>query len=191
MKEDKHDIERVLNGDVNAFTSLVRRHQNWVFTIALRITGNREDAEEIAQDVFLKAYRSLKTYKGSSKFSTWLYSIAYNTAISKTRKKKITSSALEDAVVENYTENEIIEDLSVLSKDEQMLYAEKVMDRLSPESYLMVKLFYLNGNSTEEISAITGLSLSNVKVKLHRTRKKMYQLLHEMLEKEKNPMISN
>ena len=87
-QNDNYYIDRVLSGDVSAYALLVSKHKNLVFSIVLKILNNREDAEEIAQDVFLKAYQSLKKFEQKSKFSTWLYRIAYNSAISRTRKKK-------------------------------------------------------------------------------------------------------
>jgi RNA polymerase sigma-70 factor (ECF subfamily) len=79
----------VLKGEQSAYTFLVEKHKNLVFSIVLKVLSSREDAEEVAQDVFLKAYQSLGSFEMKSKFSTWLYRIAYNAAISKTRKKKV------------------------------------------------------------------------------------------------------
>ncbi len=189
FKDDKVYIGEVLKGNRKAFSNLVEKHKNWVFTIAFRIAGNREDAEEIAQDAFMKAYRSMDKYKGTSKFSTWLYSITYNTAISKVRKKKITTSPIEESVIGNFSEDDVIEDLSGFSGDEQQKLVTKVLDQLPAEENLIIRLFYLNENSIDEISEITGLSASNVKVRLHRIRKKMYVLLHGILEKEINHFI--
>src|SRR5882757_5390150 len=86
---DNEIISKVLNGDKQAYASLVNRYQNYVFTLALRFTKNREDAEEVAQDIFIKAYRYLADFKGASKFSTWLYTIVNNTCITFLRKKKL------------------------------------------------------------------------------------------------------
>jgi RNA polymerase sigma-70 factor (ECF subfamily) len=101
VRDDNDYIGRVLSGDVSAYASLVAKHKNLVFSIVLKIVNNREDAEEISQDVFLKAYQSLSTFERKSKFSTWLYRIAYNAAISKTRKKKVEMVAIEETVITN------------------------------------------------------------------------------------------
>src|SRR5688572_33008798 len=93
---DNEIISRVLQGEQAPYAELVKRYQNFVFTIALRYTPNREDAEEIAQDVFVKAYRSLADFRGESKFSTWLYTIVTTTCITFLRKKKLPIHSLDN-----------------------------------------------------------------------------------------------
>ena len=94
--DDQYYIQKVKAGEADAFRFLVERHKTIVYNIVLKITRSKEDTEEVAQDVFLKAYQSLTNFKGDSKFSTWLYRIAYNMAISKVRKKKLPVSSIED-----------------------------------------------------------------------------------------------
>ena len=89
-------INSVLTGNTANYAVLVKRHQRFVFTLALRFAKNREDAEEIAQDCFVKAYKALGTFKQSSKFSTWLYTITYTTAMTYLRKKKLDSTSIDD-----------------------------------------------------------------------------------------------
>src|SRR6201996_7827164 len=89
-------IDRTLAGDQSAYTELIKRHQRFVFTLAQRFAKNREDAEEIAQDCFVKAYRSLSNFQKQSKFSTWLYSIVYTTAMSALRKKRVDTDSIDD-----------------------------------------------------------------------------------------------
>lgn len=86
--EDQDIIQLVLQGQQNAFAILVERYQHFVFTITMRYVNEREQAEELSQDIFLKAYRSLNNYKGKSKFSTWLYTIVHTTCLSSLRRKK-------------------------------------------------------------------------------------------------------
>ena len=174
FQSDSFYINKVLNNDVNAYASLVDMHKDMVFTIALKIVRNREDAEEIAQDVFVKAYQSLATFKKESKFSTWLYRIVYNTAISKTRKKQFRTTDLNYDIVENYSEDDINEDLNRLDNNEQKKVINTVLKKLNPEDHMLVILYYFKEYSTEEISGIVNISQSNVKVKLHRIRKKLY-----------------
>ena len=85
---DQYLIDKTLNGDTRAFGELVERYQAFVFTIALRIVKVREEAEEVAQDAFIKAFQSITSYRGESKFSSWLYSIAYRKALDAIRKNK-------------------------------------------------------------------------------------------------------
>ena len=182
QQKDLYYIDKVLSGDTDSFTMLVNRHKGMVFTIVNRILKSREDAEEIAQDVFLKAFQSLQKFKREAKFSTWLYRIAYNTAISKTRKKRIEVSAIEDSVIENYTFDEIIEELDEFSLDDKRKYFENALKKIPEEDALLLTMFYLEENSIEEISEISGLSVSNIKVKLHRIRKKLYQIIEDMMK---------
>src|ERR1700753_2173349 len=99
MQSKLSDIELIvqtLSGNQSAYADLVKRHQRYVFTLAMRFAKNREDAEEIAQDCFIKAYRSLDSFKQESKFSTWLYTIVYTTAMTTLRKKKLDTSSIDD-----------------------------------------------------------------------------------------------
>jgi len=182
QQKDLYYIDKVLSGDTASFTILVNRHKNMVFTIVNRILKSREDSEEIAQDVFLKSFQSLQKFKREAKFSTWLYRIAYNTAISKTRKKRIEVSAIEDSIIENYTFDEIIEELDEFSLDDKKKYFENALKKIPEEDALLLTMFYLDEQSIDQISEISGLSVSNVKVKLHRIRKKLYQTIDEMMK---------
>ncbi|MBE0646375.1 MAG: sigma-70 family RNA polymerase sigma factor [Bacteroidales bacterium] len=179
--DDNFYIDLVLGGDSSAFAGLVARHKNMVFSIVLKILQNREDAEEIAQDVFLKAFESLGSFEKKSKFSTWLYRIAYNAAITKTRKKRVEFVGIDDRIISNYTEDEIQEHVGRFDADEQKRIIDKALKRLPEEDNLLITLFYKAENSVEEISAITRLTESNVKVRLHRIRKKLYGEISEMM----------
>jgi RNA polymerase sigma factor (sigma-70 family) len=181
FQDDNETIERVLSGDVSAYSSLVEKHKNLVFSIVLKVVNNREDAEEIAQDTFLKAYQSLKNFERKSKFSTWLYRIAYNSAISKTRKKRIDMVAIEESVITNYSIDEVGRNLNEYEENDRQQILEKVLDRLPGEDNLLITLFYKNENSVEDISEITGLSVSNVKVRLHRIRKRLYEEMRTLM----------
>ena len=173
FETDSFYISKVLEGDVMAYSFLVDKYKDMAFTIALRIVGNREDAEEIAQDAFLKAYQSLNKFKGSAKFSTWLYKIVFNGAISKTRKKKVVNVDLGHEIIQNYTDDELFESLKNIDQNEQQVIVKKTIDKLDPIESALINLYYFENLPTEEIATILNLSISNVKVKLHRTRAKM------------------
>lgn len=183
-QDDNHYIDRILKGEVAAYASLVNKHKDMVFSIALKVLNNREDAEEIAQDTFVKAYQSLGTFERKAKFSTWLYRIVYNAAVSKTRKKRLEFVAMNESVMENYTESELIERVDHLDGEEQRMLMERALKRLPEEDHLLVTLFYHAGHPVEEISYITGLSSSNVKVRLHRIRKKLTDEIAAMMNTE-------
>lgn len=182
-QDDNFYIDRVLSGDVGAYAQLVAKHKNLVFSIALKILNNREDAEETAQDCFVKVFHALKTFEKKSKFSTWLYRIVYNAAISKTRKKKLDMVPMDNYVIHNYTDERSEESMYSMDPDLQKELIEKAMQKLTNDENLLITLFYKGDNSIEDISNITGLSMSNVKVRLHRIRKKLHDELAVMMEK--------
>ena len=185
-QDDNHYIDRVLNGDIPAYAMLVTKHKNLVFSIALKILNNREDAEEIAQDCFVKVFQSLKTFERKSKFSTWLYRIVYNAAISKTRKKKLELIPMDNYVINNYAEDDVANGIGEIEPEEQKAMLERAMEHLTDDENLLITLFYKGENSIEEISNITGLSMSNVKVRLHRIRKKLHDELAVMMNRALN-----
>jgi RNA polymerase sigma-70 factor, ECF subfamily len=179
---DNWYIDRVKNGDREAFATLIEKHKSMVYTVAYRIVKNHEDAEELTQDAFLKVFQSIRQFEYRSKFSTWLYRIVYNAAISSIRKKRIESTLLEPAMIENYSDEDVFENLSQLDDDEQKNLVESILNNLNPEEGTLITLFYMDNCSTQEIAEITGLTQSNVKVKLHRIRK---QMLSELTRSQK------
>lgn len=183
FQDDSYYIGRILAGDVSAYSSLVTKYKNLVFTIVHRILNNREDAEEVAQDVFVKVYQSLNKFEQKSKFSTWLYRIAYNAAISKTRTKKVVFLPLEESVVTNYSTDEVMQGIHAIDDSEKTRMLERALQSLPADDHLLITLFYKGENSVEDISYVTGLSMSNVKVRLHRIRKKLYEGMMEMAVK--------
>jgi RNA polymerase sigma factor (sigma-70 family) len=182
--DDNFYVKQIIEGDASSFGVLVERHKEMVFTIALKIVRNREDAEEIAQDSFVKAYQSLRSFKGDSKFSTWLYRIVYNNAISHTRKRRQEFTGIDENIMNNHTEDEIVENLDKVDTEEQSKLVRAAIDRLPADESALVTLFYMEENTVEDISHITGLSVSNVKVKLFRIRKKLYDDLQHMMKKD-------
>ncbi|MFH1159361.1 MAG: sigma-70 family RNA polymerase sigma factor [bacterium] len=182
FQDDNQYIDRVLQGDSSAYAHLVAKHKEMVFSIALKISNNREDAEEVAQDSFLKAYQALGSFRKKSKFSTWLYRIVYNAAITKTRKKRIEFVGIDDRLIMNYTEDEIHARVNEIDEQEQKILVDRALKNLPEEDNLLITLFYKSEKSIEEISYITGLSESNVKVRLHRIRKKLYDELSELMK---------
>lgn len=174
-QEDLFYIDKVLEGDADAFAPLVDKYKDMVFTIIVKIVGNAADAEELSQDVFLKVYHSLSGFQRKSRFSTWIYRIAYNTAITKTRKKKFVMQSLDEELTESYTQDDIHENVYTLSPEQQKAFLDKVLKKLPENDYLMITLYHKEEMSIKDISEITGYSESNVKVKLHRIRKKLQQ----------------
>jgi RNA polymerase sigma-70 factor (ECF subfamily) len=186
--DETYYIDRVKNGDKEAFAWLVDQHRDMIYTVCLRMLGSEADAEEAAQDVFVKAYRSLQSFQGKSKFSTWLYRIAYNQCISVIRKKVKMIDLVGDVPESEESEGEI-SGLDVLSAQERSNYLQQALDALGETDSVVVTLFYYEELSLEEIAEITGLSNSNIRIKLHRSRKKMYQVINDCLKSEVSSIL--
>jgi RNA polymerase sigma-70 factor (ECF subfamily) len=186
---DQLYIEKVLQGDTNSFSFLIERYKNMAYTIAIKIVKNKEDAEEISQDSFLKAFNKLDTFKGKAKFSTWLYTIVYRNAISKVRKKSIITTDIDDYVINNYQSDHDFPQIEALKNKEQEIYVKKIIDKLPETDALLITLFYLNESKVEEIEKITGLTQTNIKVKLFRARKKLYNELSLLLKEEAKEIV--
>ncbi len=182
--EDQYYIEAVRNGNVQAFSVLVEKYQRLIYTLALKLLKKPEDAEEMAQDTFIKAFQKLDTYEGKSKFSTWLYSITYNGCISELRKRRIEFKSLDDRQISDQDEQKMHDYYRETKKEDQEKYLNLALEKLPEDDQVLVTLYYYESQSMDEISMITGLTVSNIKVKIHRARKKMYALLHEMLKEE-------
>ena len=181
---DQIYIDKVLQGDTNAFAYLINKYKDMTYTLAIKIVKNHEDAEEVAQDSFLKAYEKLDSFKGNSKFSTWLYTIVYRNSITKIRKKKVATSDIDEYVMDNYSEGHEFPQLEAIKNGEQQKYVREAIDRLPEKDALLITLFYMNESSVEEIEQITNLTQSNIKVKLFRARKKLNTELSFLLKEE-------
>ncbi len=185
MQEQQEDIaiiQMVLQGRQSAYAALVERYQSYVFTIVMRHVHNRELAEELAQDVFVKAYKSLADFKGNSKFSTWLYTIAHHTCLSHLRKRPDSTVLPGDEkmqlVVENHGQSG--HHAHVLEQRTQKQLLDQAINRLPGSDAEIVTLFYKAEQSLEEIGAITGLTPGNVKVRLFRARSKLKEILQHV-----------
>lgn len=176
---DTYYIERILAGDTSCFASLFDRYGKQVYAWVCRVIQNREDAEELTEDVFVKAFQHLESFRGESDFLTWLYRIAYNLSISAVRKKKVEYLAIEDSQLSNVSEEMIQDQLGQADSSERLDLLDWALEQLPPDDRALILLFYKEDKSIEELTQITGLSVANVKVKLHRTRKKLYILMTE------------
>jgi len=186
---DQIYIDKVLQGDTNAFSYLIDKYKNMAYTIAIKIVKSTEDAEEIAQDSFLKAFQKLDTFKGASKFSTWLYTIVYRNAISMVRKKKITTTEIDSFVLDNHTTDFDFPQIEAIKNGEQKKYVADAIGNLSETDALLITLFYLNENTLEEIKEITNLTKTNIKVKIFRARKKLHKELSLLLKDELKAIV--
>lgn len=183
-KDDHYYIDQVLSGNVAAYSYLVEKYQDFVYGLALKMLRNSADAEELAQDSFVKAYRSLNSYKGKSKFSTWLYRITYNNCITLLRKRKMEVHSLDEQRLSDQDEAFIYDQLKEVDKAELEKYLHDALSKLPEQDQVLVTLYYYEDQKIEEISQVTGLTESNVKVRIHRARKRMYELLGHYFEEE-------
>ena len=184
QKDDRFYIRRVLSGDTHAFANLVDRHKAMVFSLALKILKNREEAEEVAQDAFVKAYQSLASFRGGAKFSTWLYRIVYNTSISRLRKSVPETIDLDKVSFNNGFEDVSGDAYQALKEEDRKKYLDIVLSKLDPEENFLITLYYYEEKSLDEIAEISELSKNHVKVKIFRIRQKMLQLLRKSLNEE-------
>ncbi|OLY92825.1 RNA polymerase sigma-70 factor, ECF subfamily [Cnuella takakiae] len=188
-RSDIEIIEQVLSGDHAAYAVLVNRYQSYVFTIALRYVKGREDAEEVAQDIFVKAYRALADFKGGSKFSTWLYTIATTTCITFLRKKKLETYSLDNekvfAVADNFDGGMNANQIEQKSKVNMV---NRAIQLLSPDDAQVITLFYKGEQSLEEIAQIMGKEPNTVKVQLHRARIRLKEKMQRHFAAEVNDL---
>ena len=187
MDKETLYIQQIIDGDVARYSWFVNTYKDMAFSIANRILGNDQDSEEVVQDAFLQAYRSIRSFKKNSRFSTWLYRIVVNNSLTRLKKRQrekpyadIELAAGELADVESFYQE--------LTVQEQTHYIGRAMERLRPEDRLVLTLYYLDGQSLDEIADITGIPKANVKMQLHRARGRMYGLLSVLLNrKSKTP----
>jgi len=178
-------ISRVLKGEQSAYAELVNRYQNYVFTLVLRFTENREDAEEIAQDVFVKAYRSLADFRGDSKFSTWLFTITRTTCLSFLRKKKLDTLSLDNERTGIQVENrESGFNANLVEQKSKHAMLNQAIAMLSPDDAQVLNLFYKGDQTLEEIGKIMRLDPNTVKVKLHRARQRLKDKMEKYFANE-------
>jgi RNA polymerase sigma-70 factor, ECF subfamily len=177
---DTEIISRVLKGEQQVYAQIVERYQSYVFTLVLRLVESREDAEEVSQDIFVKAYRSLADFRGESKFSTWLYTIVRTSCITFLRKKKLQTTSLDNEKISVQIENqESSFKANLIEQKSRQAMVNEAIQMLSTDDAEIITLFYKAEQSLDEMGTILGLEPNNVKVKLHRAR----QRLKEKMEK--------
>ena len=172
-------VDRILAGEQQAFAQLVDRHKSYAYTIAYKILLNKPEAEEVAQDAFIKAYHHLADFNRQAKFSTWLYRIVFNTSITYKRKHRQTFQGLEHTVVEYEHRAD-----GALEKGDKQHYLQMALDRLNEADRVAMTLFYLDELSLEEIAAIMDMQANTVKVRIHRARQRLADELKRILSQE-------
>ena len=182
---DKEIIARILQGEPAHFAELVNRYQNYVFTLTLRFIKSREDAEEVAQDIFVKAYRSLADFRGASKFSTWLYTITTTTCITFLRKKKLDIHSLDNEKIFETVQNQDSGfNANQVEQKSKVHMVNSAINMLGADDAEVLTLFYKAEQSLEEISRILGMETNAVKVRLHRARQRLKEKMETSFTEE-------
>jgi RNA polymerase sigma-70 factor (ECF subfamily) len=172
-------INRILAGEQQLYAQLVDKYKSYAYTIAQKILQNKPDAEEAAQDAFIKAFRHLVGFNQTSKFSTWLYRIVFNTAISYKRKNRRQFLSIENTIIEYRQEAE-----GMLEKMDKKKFLNQAMAKLNDADRTALSLFYLQEFSLEEIEEITGMHANTAKVRIHRARQRLADELKKILNQE-------
>ncbi len=178
-QEENQLIDRILAGEEALYATLVNRYKSYAYTIAFKVVNNRSEAEEAAQDGFIKAFRYLRTFNREAKFSTWLYRIVFNTAVSYKRKNRQQFQSIENSIIE-YHERADRE----MEKDDKQIFVAKAIDKLSDADRVAVQLYYIKEYSLEEVAEMLGQNINTLKVRVHRARQRLADELKKMLHEE-------
>lgn len=190
QQTDLELIADTLAGKTASYALLVNRHKRFVFTMALKFVKNREDAEEVAQDCFVKAYKALGTFKQTAKFSTWLYTIAYTTAMTHLRKKRLPTDSIDEENSHLQLQNSISSyRADDVEKKSKYVYLNLAISQLLPDDAAIITLFYQAEQSLEEIGETLHMESNTIKVKLHRARIRLKERLQVMLKDEVKELL--
>ncbi len=184
--DDHRLLAACRQGDLDAFGQLVRRHQDRLYNTVLRLVNNPEDAQDVVQEAFLNAYQALDGFKGHSEFFTWLYRIAYNSAISLKRKQRVTLSLSAGthgaAPPEPLDESEQARPGQGLERRDEERRVQAALDRLSPEHRVVLILKDLEGQKYETMAEILRVPIGTIRSRLHRARAELRSILEQQEE---------
>ncbi|HMG91553.1 MAG TPA: sigma-70 family RNA polymerase sigma factor [Chryseolinea sp.] len=181
-QEELEHIRKVLNGEHAAYAFLVDRYKGMAYSIALKILENEEDAQDVAQEGFIKAYQQLHQFEGKSKFSTWLYTIVYRTALAKLKEAKVRTFSITQQFKDTFTDDYTAPQLALMQADDERRSVNLAVNNLPKTDALLVILYYIDGNSIGEVHQITGISVATIKIRLFRARKKLERELRFLLD---------
>ena len=183
-------LKRVKTGNQEAFRLIIREYKSPAYSIAFRILRNAEDAEEVVQDAYVKAYKKIHQFKGDSKFASWFLKIVYNQALTRVKKKRINAVEINEEIDTHDRHNNFdLDGWNMVLQEEREKYVRQAINKLPDDDALVLSLYYMSGNSIPEICEITGWSLSSTKVKLYRARQKVYASLFSILKFEMKSLI--
>jgi len=188
-KQEDHFLEKAVRGDRDGLEYLVEIYKDLAYTIAIKIVLNNEDAEEVVQDSFMKAFASLSSFRKASKFSTWLYRIVYNTAITRLNAKRMNTVDLDDQPErEEYIIDENREWKLLIQADKKK-YIDLALDKLKKDDRLVITMYYIAEKNISEIGEIMDLKKSAVKMRLLRGRKQLETELNLLLNDELKDLL--
>ncbi|MBX3239809.1 MAG: RNA polymerase sigma factor [Chitinophagaceae bacterium] len=187
-REDRF-LEKAIRGDKEGLEYLVSTYQNLAYTIAVRIVLNREDAEEVVQDSFMKAFASLGNFKKASKFSTWLYRIVYNTALTKISNKSISTVGLNEHLGDEQYISVEDQQWNIIRHDERKKYIDLALRRLPQADRLIITLHYIGELTISEICEIVNMKKSAIKMRLLRGRTQLEAELKTLLKNEPKDLL--
>jgi len=180
----KSIIEKVKGGQADSFYLVIKTYESQVFSLALKMMKDREAAEDVAQDAFIKAFEKIHTYKGDAKFSTWLYRITFNICVNQLKKVRPNQSLNNDDFIENRQHASDLNTWEDYRDKERAQYLKIAMEQLHEEDQWILTLFYQHEQSLEEIETISGTNKNTLKVRLHRARKRLEDKLNGLLKEE-------
>lgn len=182
--DEKQLIHKIQKGDTSSFGYFVDTYQDMAITIAFRICGNKQDAEDIVQNAFVKAFHNIHTFRSDSKFSTWFYRIVYNTAVTETRSTVYNAEFVDYKQMDSSSYSDF-DTMDQIEENERKAIVNQALDRMPGDEGALLTLYYLEDNSVKEIAQITGLTDVNIKVKLHRARKRFADTLNLLVRHER------
>lgn len=178
---DAYIIRRVIDGDTGSYRTLMKRYSQQVFSLVVKIVSIEDDAEEITQDVFVKAYRNLSKFDFCSSFSTWLFRIAYNEAITHTRRKRVEGIPLDETILNNLSDSQV--DVFLESDNPRLAALPEAIESLNVDERALITFHYFEGLPLKEVADMMHIGESAAKVRLMRTRKKLYLLINKLSDK--------
>lgn len=176
-QEENELIDQILGGNEDSYAKLVNTYKSFAYTIAIRVLNDKFEAEEAAQDAFIKVYRNLKSFNRRSRFATWLYRIVFNTAVGFRRKRKLSTETIEH-------HDRGSEHADSLERSDKEVFIGKAMEQLNEADRLAIQLYYIREFSLEEVAEMTGQRVNTLKVRVHRARQRLADELTRILKAE-------
>jgi len=182
-------LDKIRKGNHSGCRYLIDKYKRMVYSISIQILKQEEEAEEVVQDTFVKAIRKINDFKGTGKFSTWLYKIAYYEALGRLRKKKIPVVSLDESFEQVHSEMDLSDGFELLAEADRQTCIKNAISQLSEEEQVLITLYYFEEMSHPEMEEITGINKNLIKIKIHRARKKLLSTITDYLREETKTLL--